>query len=284
MKRVITILVLILFAVLISGCGEYATSGDYELGRDETVPGNLIVTAGQARLGEGSRVNGSVFVTSGSLRVLDDAEIKGSVISTAGDVTLGPNTLVRGSIFNTAGDVHMEQNAVVRGDVSTTAGNVTRAEGARVEGRIRTNGLDIDFDLFGSLCIAPLVLLAVVLFWLVSQTRRRPATEERTRSTSGLVVGGVLILIGVVVLLQNLLDWELPNWWALFFLLPAVSALARAWDSYRTEMRLSAAVRGPLVSGLALVLVAVIFLFGLSWGTWWPVFVIIFGVGILVAH
>jgi predicted acyltransferase (DUF342 family) len=130
-------------------------------------------------------VNGSVFVTSGSLRVLDDAEIKGSVISTAGDVTLGPNTLVRGSIFNTAGDVHMEQNAVVRGDVSTTAGNVTRAEGARVEGRIRTNGLDIDIDLFGSLCIAPLVLLAVVLFWLVSQTRRRPATEAHSPTSIG---------------------------------------------------------------------------------------------------
>ena len=51
-----------------------------------------------------------------------------------------------------------------------------------------------------------------------------------TNRTSPLILGGILILIGVVFLAQNLTDFDLGNWnwWALFILIPAVGSLANA--------------------------------------------------------
>ncbi len=102
--------------------------------------------------------------------------------------------------------------------------------------------------------------------------------------TSALLLGGVLILIGFVFLAGNLTDFDLDNWnwWALFILIPAIGSLANAWRIYQSEGRLTAKARGPMVGGLALLLVTTILLFDLDWGTLWPIFLIIFGVGALI--
>ena len=94
----------------------------------------------------------------------------------------------------------------------------------------------------------------------------------------------MLILLGAFLFAQNLFDFDLGNWWALLILIPALGSLADAWRTYQAEGRLSAAARGPLVAGVALLLVTAIFLFGLSWGTMWPLFAIIVGVGVLIAR
>jgi hypothetical protein len=91
-------------------------------------------------------------------------------------------------------------------------------------------------------------------------------------------VGGVLILIGVIFLLKNVMGFSLNNWWALFILIPAFGSLATAWGMWEKGGRkFSAAVRGPLIGGVILVAIAVVFLLELDWGTIWPVFLIIAG-------
>jgi len=110
--------------------------------------------------------------------------------------------------------------------------------------------------------------------------------SKNTNRPSGLILGGILILIGVIFLAQNVTDWDLGNWnwWALFILIPAVGSLANAWRMYQAQGRLTAAMRGPLVGGFALLLVTTILLFDLDWGTMWPLFLIIVGVGALIVR
>lgn len=264
MKRTSTLILLMLFAVLISGCSTVSTHGQYTLERGETLRGNLLLTSGHATLEENSRVTGSVLMTSGSLDVKADAEINGNVFLTSGNVYLGPR-------------------AVVRGDVILTSGNVRRGEGARVEGKISRSGFDVGASLFGTFCLPPIVLLAVFLYWLIAQARKRPAAETPTGRTSGLVAGAALILVGTLILIDNWAGLDL-NWWALFILIPAASLLASAWRAYQADGRLTAAVRGPLVGGAALLLVAGIFIFSLSWVTLWPLFLIIAGLGVLITR
>jgi len=105
-------------------------------------------------------------------------------------------------------------------------------------------------------------------------------------SFSGSWIGGaVLIALGILFLLQNAgLDIPfLRNWWALFILFPAVSSLARAWQAYQSNgQRFTGHVQGTLTGGLALMLAAATFLFGLSWSLIWPVFLILAGLGALI--
>ena len=93
----------------------------------------------------------------------------------------------------------------------------------------------------------------------------------------------MLILIGVVFLVRNISGLSLDNWWALFILIPAITSLGNAWRTYRSSDRHSSAVRGSLVGGLMMLVVAMIFLFELDWGMIWPVFLIIAGLGGLLA-
>jgi hypothetical protein len=106
-------------------------------------------------------------------------------------------------------------------------------------------------------------------------------TVEERRSKMPWLGGVILIALGVIFLLQNISGFSLGNWWALFILIPAVGSLATAWRAYQAQGRWGAAARNPLVGGLLLLAVAVIFLFGLDWGRIWPVFLIIAGVGAL---
>jgi hypothetical protein len=109
-----------------------------------------------------------------------------------------------------------------------------------------------------------------------------PSGETRRSFGGGWIVGAILILIGLVFLVQNFTaGFQLQNWWALFILIPALGSLGSAWRIYRSQGRLSHAVRGPLVGGLILLLVTAIFLFNLDWGKVWPAFLIVAGAGML---
>ncbi|MEW9570837.1 hypothetical protein ABQJ54_03675 [Rhodanobacter sp. Si-c] len=96
-----------------------------------------------------------------------------------------------------------------------------------------------------------------------------------------LVVGvGVIFLCGNLGVQFPFLNWA--NWWAWFILLGAVWPLSEAWERYRTVGTVDGAVAHSLLNALAIVMVAVIFILDLSWGTWWPLFVIYGGVCMLV--
>ena len=117
---------------------------------------------------------------------------------------------------------------------------------------------------------------------------RREARQQRYAggyAGSGTWIGGaVLILIGVAFLLRNTGVYDLRNWWALFILIPAVSAFSAAWAAYRASGgHLTAAARGSLVAGLLFTFVTFIFLFNVNFGLFWPVLLIFGGLAILVS-
>ena len=80
----------------------------------------------------------------------------------------------------------------------------------------------------------------------------------------GWVGGAVLIFIGLVFLVQNLTGYYFENWWALFIMIPALSALAAALHNFQTQRRLNVYGRSSLIIGLGLTLLMILFLFNLS--------------------
>ncbi len=112
-----------------------------------------------------------------------------------------------------------------------------------------------------------------------------PPTDSGTanRNNTGWVAL-LLIALGAIFLLQNFQVLPvLHNWWALFILLGTAGAWGSAWRIYQNNgRRVTPAVTGAFIGGLFPLAVALIFLFDLSWGTLWPVFLIIAGVAVLV--
>ena len=117
------------------------------------------------------------------------------------------------------------------------------------------------------------------------QEARRARREERRshRDRDSWIVGLVLVLVGIVFLLQTMGLFFLMNWWALFILIPAIAAFAGAWREYQSAGRVTGGVRGSLFGGLLVTLVALILLFNLDWGMFWPVLLIIGGLGLLLS-
>lgn len=109
------------------------------------------------------------------------------------------------------------------------------------------------------------------------------SVEAHSGSGKSWVPGLVLIGIGAYFLLNNFTDFRLNNWWALFILIPAFGSLGNFVRAYRQEGRVNGEARGSLIGSLMLFFVASIFLFGWSWASVWPVFLIIAGLGALLA-
>jgi peptidoglycan/LPS O-acetylase OafA/YrhL len=114
---------------------------------------------------------------------------------------------------------------------------------------------------------------------------RREARAQRRGGRSGAWIGGaVLILIGLVLLLQNMGIGYLTNWWALFILIPALVTLAAAWNSYRANGRLTQRGAGLLAGGVLVTILAVVLLFNVNLGSLgWPVLLIVGGLILLGA-
>jgi hypothetical protein len=92
----------------------------------------------------------------------------------------------------------------------------------------------------------------------------------------------VLIVLGIILLLQQVGNFSFDNWWALFILIPVLSAFASAFRIWQRAGRLTFAVWSTFYGGLFPLLVAVLFLFDLDWGDYWPLFILLGGVGMLV--
>ena len=119
------------------------------------------------------------------------------------------------------------------------------------------------------------------------ELRRQERTARRAERHAGgysWVGGVVLILLGAIFLLQNTgLMRGFENWWALFILIPAASSFATAWRLYQQAGKAwTPAATGPLLGGLILSSLAALFLLGLDIGMWWPLFLIMGGIAILL--
>ncbi len=97
------------------------------------------------------------------------------------------------------------------------------------------------------------------------------------------IPGLVLIGIGAFFLLNNFTNFQMNNWWALFILIPAFGSLGNFVRAYNKDGRLSNEARGSLIGSLILFFITAVFIFGWNWGTIWPVFLIIGGLGALLS-
>lgn len=117
---------------------------------------------------------------------------------------------------------------------------------------------------------------------MTSEPERSPHHAHEWRVFPAIVI----VAIGVLFLLNNLgmrFTFPLPdNWWAWVILVAAIAPLSRAYQAYQARGKFDPEVAHSLLSGAAVVLVAVMFLADLDWGIWWPLFVILGGLFSLV--
>ena len=90
-----------------------------------------------------------------------------------------------------------------------------------------------------------------------------PTSRRAMRHNLPWFGGATLIYIGTIFLVKDIPFLHLDNWWALFIMIPAFGSLASAWTLYRRQQRVTSAVRGPMIGGIILTCVALIFLFNL---------------------
>ncbi len=108
----------------------------------------------------------------------------------------------------------------------------------------------------------------------------RRAQRRAFRENNAWVTGAILVLLGVVLLAQNLGAFTFRNWWALFILIPAVGLFATAWNLYtHAGMEFTPTLVGPLTGGLVLCAITAVFLFDLNWGLAGPLILILVGIG-----
>ena len=103
-----------------------------------------------------------------------------------------------------------------------------------------------------------------------------------SRNLSNTTWGIVLIGLGIFFLVSRTGGFFIHNWWALFILIPAFHNMNEAWQSYRANGRLTKHARHSLMGGLLIGMVAVFFLFSLSWNLFWPLVLIMLGIGALL--
>ena len=113
--------------------------------------------------------------------------------------------------------------------------------------------------------------------------RREARWERRSGRHYGWVGGAILIFIGVIFLLQNMGSVFLFNWWALFILIPAFFLFVGAWDSYQANGRLTRGAAFSLTWGCIFTLAALVFLFNVNLGLYWPILLIVGGVLLLAS-
>lgn len=111
---------------------------------------------------------------------------------------------------------------------------------------------------------------------------RQGIQASRRRRNSGWIIGLILVLAGGLLLLQNLTNFRLDNWWALFILIPSFGSFADAWNRYQDDGRFSRHVRNAIIGGIIFLFIALFFLFNLAMGNYWPYLLIFGGIVILL--
>lgn len=107
--------------------------------------------------------------------------------------------------------------------------------------------------------------------------------NESAAISSNWIRAGVLIVVGLGLLASNFTDFTFNNWWALFMLIPAFGMFASVWRDSQVNGRITSNSTGPLISGLAMVVMMIVFLFNLNWSGLWPLGLVFGGIAVLLS-
>lgn len=145
--------ILLLGALLLSGCISASFTGDYVLRSGQTLQGNLFATSGSVTLEEDSRVTGWIVLTSGELHIGKNAQVGEDVVLTSGAMSLADGAVVHGDVILSNTDIAVHQDA-----------------GSRVEGNFTYNVAFFVIALVTKTlllyCVLPVVLLIAVVLGL----------------------------------------------------------------------------------------------------------------------
>jgi predicted small secreted protein len=181
MNRKLAIMIVLLGALLLTGCMSASFSGNYVLKAGKTLRGNLFVTSGSVTLEENSRVTGTILLTSGELHIGKNAQVGGDVVLTSGDLYLVEGAVIHGDVILSSSDigVHQSPGATVEGNVTSDIAHFAIA--------ILTKVVLI-------YCVLPIVILIAIILglgmWLGRQSKKRaqliqapvPAVPEDTQT------------------------------------------------------------------------------------------------------
>ena len=110
-------------------------------------------------------------------------------------------------------------------------------------------------------------------------------TEEKTndhkRKNDGMTSGLILIAVGIIFLVMQFGGFHINNWWALFILIPVVTAWNRAIKTSAENGKITEESIQSITGSLFPLFVAAIFLFNWDWGQVWPGFIILAGINAL---
>jgi len=95
------------------------------------------------------------------------------------------------------------------------------------------------------------------------------------------LAGVILVGLGLIFLFRNLEIFDLEQWWALFFLIPAAASFSDAWRHYRQAGEMKGRAVGSVIAGVLFVILTIAFLFGFDWRTYWPLILILVGIAVL---
>lgn len=109
------------------------------------------------------------------------------------------------------------------------------------------------------------------------------AKEVKNEKGSTWIIAVVMMLVGGGLLVSNFTGISFENWWALFLFIPAGFMLQNVWADYKSNGRITSRSTGPLIAGLAILVMIVVFLFDLSWSGLWPLAFIFGGIAVLLS-
>jgi hypothetical protein len=158
------IMIMVIAALLLSGCMSASFSGNYVLKEGKTLRGNLFVTSGSVTMEENSRVTGTIMLTSGELHMGKNTQVGGDVVLTSGEVTMADGSIIHGDLILSSSDIGVHQ-----------------APGATVEGKTTTDIAPFAIGMatkgFLLYCVLPIgILIALILglgTWLGRQSKKR---------------------------------------------------------------------------------------------------------------
>lgn len=111
----------------------------------------------------------------------------------------------------------------------------------------------------------------------------QPVEKARKHSNSRLFGPFILILVGLILLFQNLnLVSVHLNWWAAFIFIPVLGSLAAGINAFQKSGKFDAAVRSSLGGMIVVGTVATMLLFDVSWRHFWPLMLIAPGLSMLI--